>query len=333
MGEPRAETKTGSGHRSSGGVLRTAFGRFSHDHMTGFAAALAYYAFLAIPAALLVAVGLFSLLAGPNAISTVVDKLHGIVPAQVIGLVESSLRQVTDHRGTGIAVLAIGGVVAIWSLTGAMQNLMWALNVAYDRKESRGFVHRRFTALTMVGFALLGFALAFGVLVLGPQLSGWIGRAANARTEVRIAWYVAEWPLLVIGLFVVFAGLLYLGPDVRRRRWRLFTFGSVLAVVIWLAASGAFSLYASRFGTYNKSWGSLAGVVVMLTWLWLSAVALLFGAEVDAEAERRRVAAGDEVTPDGRATAQSRPPSPASPVGRRSSPPRVEVRQPRRVFP
>ncbi len=301
------------------GVLRAAVRRFSHDHMTGFAAALAYYSFLAIPAALLVAVGLFSLLAGPNAISTVVDKLHGIVPAQVIGLIETSLLQVTDHRGTGIAVLAIGGVVAIWSLTGAMQNLMWALNVAYDREESRGFVHRRFTALTMVGFALLGFALAFGVLVLGPQVSGWIGSAANARTEVRIVWYVGEWPLLVIGLLVVFAGLLYLGPDTRHRRWRLFTLGSVLAVVIWLAASGAFSFYASRFGRYNKSWGSLAGVVVMLTWLWLSAVALLFGAEVDSEAERRRAVTDGEAASERQTTALPRSTAPnRQPVGRSS---------------
>ena len=274
--------------RDDGVVVFRAAKSFSQDHMTSIAAALAYYAFLAIPAALLVAVGLFSLLAGPSAVTTVVGKLHGIVPAQAAELLRTSLDNVTRHRGTGIAVLAIGAVVALWSLTGAMQNLMWALNVAYRREESRGFVRRRFTALSMVAFALLGFGLAFGVLVLGPHLADWLGRAVDARTPVKVTWYVAEWPLLIAGLLFVFAALMYLGPNADHRRWRFFTSGSLLALAIWLAASGAFSFYASRFGSYNKTWGALAAVVVMLTWLWLSAVALLYGAEVNAEIERRR---------------------------------------------
>jgi membrane protein len=282
-------TELRSTQADGGGLLLVRAGKsFSHDHMTSIAAALAYYAFLAIPAALLIVVGVFSLLAGPGAVSTVVGKLHGIVPAQAANLVQTSLENVTQHRGTGLTVLVIGSVIAVWSLTGAMQNLMWALNVAYRREESRSFVHRRFTALGMVAFALLGFALAFGVLVLGPHLSAWLGNAVGARMPVKIAWYVAEWPLLVLGLLLVFAGLMYLGPNVAERRWRFLTLGSLLALTLWLAASGAFSYYASRFGSYNKTWGALAAVVVMLTWLWLSSVALLYGAEVNAEVERRR---------------------------------------------
>ena len=101
-------------------------------------------------------------------------------------------------------------------------------------------------------------------------------------------WYVAEWPLLVGGLLVAFAGLMYYGPNVKHPRWRFLTFGSVLGIVIWLVASGAFAFYVAKFGSYNKAWGALAAVVVMLTWLWLSAVALLLGAEINAEAERSR---------------------------------------------
>ena len=269
-------------------ILRRALKQFSQDHMTNIAAALAYYAFLAIPAALLVAVGLFSLLAGPHAVTTLIGKLHGIVPGQATSLLDSSLKNMTQHKGTGITVLSIGGVLALWSLTGAMQNLMWALNIAYDCGEGRGFIRRRITALTMVVFALIGFALAFGVLVLGPHLSTWIGNALGAKSIVKIVWYIAEWPLLVAGLLVAFAGLMYYGPNVKHPRWRFLSFGSVLAIVIWLAASGAFAFYVSRFGSYNKTWGSLAAVVVMLTWLWLSAVALLLGAEINAEAERSR---------------------------------------------
>jgi len=272
-------------------ILRRALKKFNQDHMTNIAAALAYYAFLAIPSALLIAVGLFGLLAGPHAVSTVIAKVHGIVPAQTTSLLEGSLKTMTQHKGTSISVLSIGGVLAFWSLTGAMQNLMWAFNIAYNREEGRGFIRRRLTALWMVVFALIGFALAFGVLVLGPHLSTWIGNALGAKTVVRIVWYVAEWPLLVAGLLVAFAGLMHYGPNVKHPRWRFLSFGSVLAIVIWLVASGAFAVYASKFGSYNKTWGSLAAVVVMLTWLWLSAVALLLGAEINAEAESSKAPA------------------------------------------
>jgi membrane protein len=269
-------------------ILRRSLKRFNRDHMTNIAAALAYYAFLAIPSALMIAVGVFSLIAGPHAITTLIGKLHGIVPSQATNLLDSSLRNMTQHKGAGIAVLSIGGVLALWSLTGAMQNLMWATNIAYDREEGRGFLRRRITALWMIVFALLGFALAFGVLVLGPHISTWVGHALGATSVVKFVWYVAEWPLLVGGLLVAFAGLMYYGPNVKHPRWRFLSFGSVTAIVIWLLASGAFAFYASRFGSYNKTWGSLAAVVVMLTWLWLSAVALLLGAEINAEAERSR---------------------------------------------
>jgi membrane protein len=283
--EPRPTTLS---KRDYLGILRRALKEFNDDHMTNIAAALAYYAFLAIPSALLVAAGLFSLLAGPHAVTTLIDKVHGIVPGQATSLLDSSLRNLTKHKGTGITVLSIGGVLAFWSLTGAMQNLMWALNIAYDRDEERGFVRRRLTALWMVIFALIGFALAFGVLVLGPHLSTWIGDALHARTVTKIVWYVAEWPLLVAGLLVAFAGLMHYGPNVEHPRWRFLSFGSVTAIVIWLVGSGAFAVYVSKFSSYNKTWGSLAAVVVMLTWLWLSAAALLLGAEINAEAERSR---------------------------------------------
>jgi membrane protein len=268
--------------------LWRALKEFNNDHMTNIAAALAYYAFLAIPAALLIAVGLFSLLADPNAVATLIDKLHGIVPGQATSLLKSSLDNMTRHKGTARTVLALGSILALWSLTGAMQNLMWALNIAYKREEGRGFVRRRITALAMVVFAAIGFALSFGVLVLGPHLSTWIGNSLGATSIVKIVWYAAEWPLLIGGLLVAYAGLMYYGPNVKHPRWRFLTFGSVLAIVIWLVASGAFAVYVAEFGSYNKAWGSLAAVVVMLTWLWLSAVALLLGAEVNAEAERSR---------------------------------------------
>jgi membrane protein len=135
---------------------------------------------------------------------------------------------------------------------------------------------------------LLAFVLVFGLLILGPHLSSWIGDAIGSKTMVEIVWWVAQWPLLLVGLLLAFSVILFLGPNVRHPRWKFLSFGAVVAVAVWLIASGAFAFYASKFGSYNKAWGSLSAVVVMLTWLWLSSLALLFGAEINAEAERSR---------------------------------------------
>jgi membrane protein len=269
-------------------ILKRSLKEASDDHITNLAAALAYYAFLAIPSALLIALGLFGLLASPHDVATLIDKLGTVVPGQAKDLLSGSLTRMTQKQATGARILGVGGLLALWSLGGAMQNLMWALNAAYDREETRGFVRRRLTAFAMLFFALLGFALLFGVLVLGPQLSHWIGNAVGAASLVKIVWWVAEWPLLAIGLLVCFAGVLFLGPNIEHPRWRFLSFGSLIAIVIWLAASGAFAFYVSKFGSYNKTWGTLSAVVIMLTWLWLSACALLLGAEINAEAERSR---------------------------------------------
>ena len=269
-------------------ILKRAVKGANQDHITNVAAALAYFAFLAIPATLLIAAGVFGLVAGPHAVTTVIDKLHGIVPGQATSLLEGSLRRLTQKQGTSIVLVAVGGVLALWSLSSAMQNVMWALNLAYGRDETRGFVRRRIVAGAMAVFALMASALALGLLVLGPHLSRWIGDAVGQKSVVEIVWWAAQWPILIGGLLLAFSVILYLGPNVKHPRWQFVSFGAVFAVVIWLIASGAFAFYASRFGSYNKAWGSLSAVVVMLTWLWISSVALLFGAEINAEAERSR---------------------------------------------
>jgi membrane protein len=288
--EPRLEdpSPTDLSKRDYVAIFKRAAKEANKDHVTNLAAALAYYAFLAIPATLLIVAGVFGLVAGPNTVTTVMDKLHGVVPAQAMSLIHNSLTRLTQRQGTSISLIAVGGVLALWSLSGAMQNVMWALNLAYGRDESRGFVKRRLIAAAMAVLSLIAFALVFGLLVLGPHISQWIGNAVGNTTAVSIAWWAAQWPILIGGLLLAFSVVLYLGPDVEHRRWQFVTLGAVVATAILLIASGAFAFYVSRFGSYNKAWGSLAAVVVMLTWLWLSALALLFGAEINAEAERSR---------------------------------------------
>ena len=269
-------------------ILKRAAKQASADHVTSLAAALAYYAFLAIPATLLVAAGLFGLYAGPDTVTTVIDKLNTIVPEQVTDLINQSLTRLTEKQGTSITLIAVGGVLALWSLSGAMQNVIWALNTAYGREETRGFVRRRIVAAAMAVFVLIASGLVLGLLVLGPQLSRWIGNAVGDSSAVHVVWWASQWPILIGGLLLANAVVYNLGPNVEHRKWRFVTFGSVFAVAVWLLASGAFAFYVSRFGSYNKAWGSLSAVVIMLTWLWLSSVALLLGAEINAETERTR---------------------------------------------
>jgi membrane protein len=288
--EPRLEDPgpTDLSKRDFLAIVKRAFKQANEDHVTSLAAALAYYAFLAIPATLLIAAGVFGLLAGPDTVTTLIDRLHGIIPGQAASLLEGSLRRLTQKQGTSITLIAVGGVLALWTLSGAMQNVMWALNLAYDREETRGFVRRRLVAGGMAVFALMASALALGLLVLGPHLSRWIGNAVGNKTVVEIVWWTVQWPILIGGLLLAFAIIYYLGPNVKHPKWSFVSFGSVFAVLVWLIASGLFAFYASRFGSYNKAWGSLSAVVVMLTWLWISSVALLLGGEINSEAERSR---------------------------------------------
>jgi membrane protein len=259
------------------------------DHITNLAAALAYYSFLAIPSLLLVAVGVFGLVGDEGAVAEIIQRLEGVVPQEALTLIEDSLRRITETTSnSGLAMIIVGSVLALWTLTGAMETLMWALNSAYDREETRGFIKRRLTALAMVVLMLFAFVLAFGLLVLGPLVSGWIGSAVGFEALVEWLWWTAQWPVLLLGLLFAFAAILYLGPNVDHPRWRFLTFGTTLSVVVWLLASGGFAVYVSQFSSYNKLWGSLAAVIIMLTWLWISGLALLFGAEVNAEAERSR---------------------------------------------
>jgi membrane protein len=274
--------------RDSAGILFRAVGRARSDHATNLAQAVAFNLFLAIPSAALVAVGVFATAGDAGLAHRLLAHLSGIVPASVITLLNTSLTKVTHHSSGGAIMIVAGAVLAVWSLTGAMKTLMWALNIAHDVPERRGFVHSRLAAVAMLACAGTAFVLVFALLVLGPQLSGWIGSALNQPTAVSWVWWTAQWPVLVAALLVAFGGVYRFGPDLDRPRWRVVTPGTLTALAVWLAVSGGFAWYVSNFGSYNKTWGSLAAVIVMLTWLWLSSLALLLGAEIDAETERTR---------------------------------------------
>ena len=292
-------------------MLRCALSEARKHGVTTMAQALAYSLFLAIPATALVVLGVFSLLATPSAIQSLVDRARSIMPGEAVVLLQSSLERSAQSTRSGVLMTVLGLALAVWTTTSAATTLMQGVTRAYGAQDERGFVRKRGVALLIV-VALVGSAvLVVGLLILGPHLERWLGSALGAPGVTAWTWWTAQWPLLFAALSFAFAAILYLGPDVDHRNWKAALPGAVVAVVVWLAASGGFALYAANFGSYNKSWGTLSAVVITLVWLWLTSAALLFGAEVNSATRSlsgRRVS--EPATDDARGTPAPKTSSP-----------------------
>jgi membrane protein len=261
------------------------------DNGMMLASALAYSSFFAIPSVLLVVVGVFTLVAGPTTITSLMHHFSHVMPAQATSLLNGSLQQLDRHAAQSVVATIVGLVLAVWSTTGAMTTYMTAINLAYERKDRRSFVRKRIVALEMAAAIGAAFVLVAVLLIFGPGVERLIAaHAGPAAGVVNWVWWIAQWPILLGGLLAAFAVLLYLGPDLPSRRWKLLTPGSLVAALLWIATSGLFAVYTAMFGSYNKTWGALSAVIVMLTWLWLSGLALLLGAEINAEVDRLRSA-------------------------------------------
>jgi membrane protein len=258
------------------------------DELPMVASALAYSSFFAIPSILLVVLGLFTLVSGPDTIRELMDRIGTFMPSEATELLGDSLLRLEQQPSAGLLLLVVGFVLAMWTSTGAMTTYMSALSTAYDRKDGRTFVRKRLVALAMVAAIGAAVLLVGLLMIFGPYVERWLGQALGQEDLVTWLWWTIEWPLLAVGLLAAFAVLYYFGPDVEHRRWRLVTPGAAVALVVWLLASGGFAVYAGLFGSYNKTWGSLSAVIVTLTWLWLTSFALLFGGEINSEVERSR---------------------------------------------
>jgi membrane protein len=268
-------------------VVRAAKEFLAHNG-TLLASALAYSVFFAIPSVLLVAVGLFTLIAGPDTITSLMQHFSTFMPKEATQLLGSSLHQLDRKPSTSFAITTVGVVLAVWAITGAMSAFMAAINLAYGHNDRRKFLKKRLVAVEMAAVIGVAFLLVAALLIFGPQLERYVGDHLGIPGVLSWLWWVAQWPILLIALLAAFAALLYLGPDVDHRRWQFLTPGAIVAAALWLLVSAGFSAYTANFGSYNKTWGSLAAVIVMLTWLWLTSCALLLGAEINAETERSR---------------------------------------------
>lgn len=258
-----------------------------HHQITDRAAAITYYAFLAFPSVLVVGVGVFALVGGASAIDSVISRVDGVMPAEAVSLVRTSLERTAGDNG--IALVGVGGALALWTATGAMTAAMRAIAACTGRPDGRSFARSRLNALGMLGASAAVFVLLFTALVMGPHVSGWVGDATGRGSLVRWIWWTCQWPILGGSLLLLFATLLYLGAPVEHRRWTFLSPGALVASAAWLVASAGFSLYVAWIGSYNATWGALGAVIILLTWLWISALALLFGAEVDAEVRRQEL--------------------------------------------
>ena len=240
---------------ASSNLIVRAGQRAMSDNVGQVAQAIGYNSFLAIPAALLVVVGAFGAFAEPQTIHRWLLEADDVVPKEVIQLLSDSLTQIASARQSGLVILLVGLVLGVWSLSGSMQTLMWGLNVAFQRSETRGFIRRRLIALAMVGCTLVAFAIVFGLFVLAPKLSHFADQHLGYDRSPSTLWTVIQWPVVIVALLMVFAMLMRLGPDLDDPGFHVFTIGGVVSVLGWLVLSDLFAYFTNRFGSYNKDVG------------------------------------------------------------------------------
>ncbi|CAM5453735.1 hypothetical protein GCM10010329_33800 [Streptomyces spiroverticillatus] len=291
--EPVAEPKgpTDLPRRSWWAVLKRTGKEFLEDELPDRAASLTYYGVLSVFPAMLVLVSLLGVV-GESATKTVLDNVRSLAPGAVKDILTQAVQQLQGSGGTSGVIAIVGLLAALWSASGYVGAFIRTSNAIYDMPEGRPVwkVTPLRVGLTVVLMVLL--AASAVIVVFTGSLAKWAGEAIGLGSEAVTVWSVAKWPVLLVLVVLMIALLFWSAPNVRGRGFRWISPGSVLAVVLWLAASGGFALYVANFGSYNKTYGTLAGVIVFLMWLWLSNLAVLLGLEFDAELARQRAISG-----------------------------------------
>ncbi|MFL6050859.1 MAG: YihY/virulence factor BrkB family protein [Gaiellales bacterium] len=257
---------------------------FYDDQMTHHAAALTYYGLMSLFPAALLGISLLGLLGQyPDTYKSVVSYLHDVVPKQTLNALDDSLRAAIKHKGNAATALAIGVVTALYGTTGVLEAARRALNVAFRVESGRSFLHRKARDIAS-SFILLGLVLITLILVfVGGKLADHVLGGNGAH-----AWNIVRWPAAVVIAMLAFAYVYYVTPDLRVRDFRQMLPGAVVAVVLWIAASWGFSQYLSHYQSVSAIYGAFAGAIILVIWVWLSNVAMLFGAEINAQLARGR---------------------------------------------
>ena len=266
-------------------VKRTAR-EFRDDDLTDVAAGLTYYAVLSIFPALIALVSILGLV-GDSATQPLIENVEALAPGPAQEILLGAIEQISSSQAAGPA-LVLGLAGALWTASGYVGGFSRASNRIYEVDEGRPFWKLRplQIALTTALIVLLAVC-ALAVVVTGP-LAEQVGNLVGAGEAAVTAWEIAKWPGILLVVITMISVLYWVAPNVRQPAFRWITPGGIVAVVLWLAASGAFALYVSNFASYNATYGSIAGIVVFLIWLWITNLAILFGAELNAELERER---------------------------------------------
>jgi membrane protein len=269
-------------------VLRKTMHEFSEDQCTDLAAALTYYAVLSIFPAMLALISVLGVIGqAGKAVKTVEDTLKPLLSEQTLDIVTQALEQVADSQGAGVA-LVVGLATALWSASGYVGAFGRAMNTIYEIDEGRPFWKLRPIMLLLTLIAVTLAAIALLLLIVSGPVAESIGNVIGLGDSALTVWSIAKWPVLALIVIVVVALLYYATPNVQQPKFRWISVGAAVAIVIWVLASVGFAFYVGNFGSYNKTYGSLAGVIVTLLFLWITNLALLFGGELDAEIERGR---------------------------------------------
>jgi membrane protein len=261
---------------------------FGDDQCTDLAAALTYYGVLAIFPAVLALSAILGLVGqSEKSVQTVLDVISPLVSEDALGTIEPTLLELASSQTAGWALL-LGAVLALWSASGYVGAFARAMNRIYEIGEGRPFWKLRplMLLITLVAIALV--ALVLLMLVVSGPLAQSIGDQIGLGDQAVQVWNIAKWPVMLLAVIVIVAILYYATPNVQQPKFRWVSVGAVVAIVIWMVASAGFAFYVANFASYNKTYGSLAGVIIGLVFLWLTNVALLLGAEIDSELERGR---------------------------------------------
>jgi membrane protein len=269
------------------GTVKRTVTEFMEDGLTDWAASLTYYGLMAIFPALIAFVGLFGLLADPaEATRQITDVVSQIGPSSAADTFSGPIESVTSSSSTSGAMAIVGTLVAIWSASGYVGAFIRASNVIYETPEGRPFWKLRpLQLLITIVVLVLAVITVLGLIVSGPLAEAIGGVVGLSDTAVDV-FNVVKWPVLLLVVMTIVSILYYASPNVKLRGFRWVTPGSAVAVAAWILASAAFAFYVANFGSYDKTYGTLGGVVVLLIWLWITNLAILFGHELNAERER-----------------------------------------------
>jgi membrane protein len=281
------DTPTDLGGRGWWAAMKRTFKEFKEDNLTDWAAALTYYSVLAIVPAMIVLVSILGLV-GESATQPLIDNLGSVAPGPAKEIFTNAIKNLQGSQGAAGVLFVVGLLGALWSASGYVAAFMRASNAIYDMPEGRPVWK---TLPVRVGLTLvLLFLLAITALavVLTGGLAQKVGNLIGLGGTAVDVWDIAKWPVLLLVVSFMFALLYWAAPNVKQASFRWVSPGGLIAVVGWLIASAAFAFYVGNFGSYNKTYGALGGVIVFLVWLWISNIVILLGAEFNAELERGR---------------------------------------------